>query len=118
MPFIITAEHAASAIAPNVARRKTYAVIPWPMALIARLMQFMPRRPHEAIAARAGCKPWRRGGGGLGPPGSIKSVTRARRRTRMEPGLDRAADLQYGAALTTRGSLPFPAAANDNDTTR
>ena len=56
MPFIMDADRAAAAIAGIVARRKRYAVIPWQMALVARLMHVLPRPLYDAIAARAGRK--------------------------------------------------------------
>lgn len=59
MPFIMDADRAAAAIAGIVARRKSYAVIPWQMALVARLMHVLPRPLYDAIAARAGRKPRR-----------------------------------------------------------
>ena len=54
-----SASKAAAAIAGIVARRKSYAVIPWQMALVARLMYVLPRPLYDAIAARAGRKPRR-----------------------------------------------------------
>jgi len=63
MPFIMDADRAAAAIAGIVARRKSYAVIPWQMALVAGLMYVLPRPLYDTIAARAGRKPRR---GGLG----------------------------------------------------
>ena len=54
-----SASKAAAAIAGIVARRKSYAVIPWQMALVARLMYVLPRPLYDAIAARASRKPRR-----------------------------------------------------------
>jgi short-subunit dehydrogenase len=59
MPFIMDADRAAAAIAGIVARRKSYAVIPWQMALVAGLMYVLPRPLYDTIAARAGRKPRR-----------------------------------------------------------
>jgi short-subunit dehydrogenase len=61
MPFIMTAESAARKIATLIDARKTHAVLPWQMAVIARLMHVLPRWAYDPLAARAGRKP-RRGG--------------------------------------------------------
>jgi len=57
MPFIMSAETAARKIAAIIARQQTYAVIPWQMAIIARLMRVLPRWSYDPLAARAGRKP-------------------------------------------------------------
>lgn len=59
MPFIMTADEAAAKIAAIIARRKTYAVIPWQMAVVARLMHVLPRFIYDPLAARSGRKPRR-----------------------------------------------------------
>ncbi len=59
MPFIMTAETAAAKIATIIARRKTYAVIPWQMAVVARLMHILPRFLYDPLAAKSGRKPRR-----------------------------------------------------------
>jgi len=61
MPFIMTADDAAAKIAAIIAKRKTYAVIPWQMAIVARLMHVMPRMLYDPLAAKAGYKPRRKG---------------------------------------------------------
>lgn len=61
MPFMMTAETAARKIAGIIDARKTYAVLPWQMAVLARLMHVLPRWAYDPLAARAGRKP-RRGG--------------------------------------------------------
>jgi short-subunit dehydrogenase len=60
MPFIISAESAAEKIAAIIARRKTHAVLPWQMAIVARLMHVLPRWIYDPLAARAGYKPRRK----------------------------------------------------------
>jgi short-subunit dehydrogenase len=60
MPFIISAETAAKKIVAVIARRKTFAVLPWPMAIIARLMHVLPRWIYDPLAAKAGYKPRRK----------------------------------------------------------
>lgn len=57
MPFIMTAKTAAEKIAGIIARRKTYAVLPWQMAVVARLMHVLPRFIYDRLAAQAGRKP-------------------------------------------------------------
>ena len=60
MPFIISAETAAEKIVTIIARQKTFAVLPWPMAIIARLMHILPRWIYDPLAARSGYKPRRK----------------------------------------------------------
>ena len=57
MPFIISAEEAARRIARIVARAPRTAVIPWPMAVVARLLRWAPGWLYDALAARAPRKP-------------------------------------------------------------
>jgi short-subunit dehydrogenase len=60
MRFIMTAEAAAKRITAIIARRKAYAVIPWQMAVVARLMHVLPRWIYDPLAAKAGRKPRRK----------------------------------------------------------
>ncbi len=60
MPFIMTAKTAAEKIAAIIAKRKCYAVIPWQMAIVARLMHVLPRFIYDPLAARSGRKPRRK----------------------------------------------------------
>lgn len=59
MPFIMSADTAAAKIAAIVAQRKPYAVIPWQMAVVARLMHVLPRWIYDPLAAKSGRKPRR-----------------------------------------------------------
>jgi len=59
MPFIMSAGTAAAKIATIIARRKPYAVIPWQMAVVARLMHVLPRWIYDPLAAKSGRKPRR-----------------------------------------------------------
>lgn len=59
MPFIMSAEEAAAKITAIIAQRKTYAVIPWQMAIVARLMHVLPRFIFDPLAAKSGRKPRR-----------------------------------------------------------
>lgn len=61
MPFIMTADEAANKIAVIIKKRKTYAVIPWQMAVVARLLHVLPRFLFDPLAARSGRKPRRTG---------------------------------------------------------
>jgi short-subunit dehydrogenase len=59
MPFILTADRAASMIARLIERRRSYAVIPWPMAIVARVLRLMPNPLYDALFAKAPRKPRR-----------------------------------------------------------
>jgi short-subunit dehydrogenase len=61
MPFRMSAEVAAAKIASIVARGKPFSVIPWQMAVVARVMHVLPNCLYDWLAARAPRKP-RRGG--------------------------------------------------------
>jgi NADP-dependent 3-hydroxy acid dehydrogenase YdfG len=57
MPFLISAEDAARRIARIIARAPRTAVIPWPMAAVARLLRWAPDWLYDAFAAHAPRKP-------------------------------------------------------------
>lgn len=57
MPFIITVDEAARRIARAIDARRAYAVIPWPMAIVGRLLALLPNALFDRLAARAGRKP-------------------------------------------------------------
>jgi len=59
MPFMMTAEAAARKIAGIIDARKSHAVLPWQMAVVARLMRLLPRWAYDPLAAGAGRKPRR-----------------------------------------------------------
>lgn len=59
MPFIMTADAAAGKIVSIIERKQTYAVIPWQMAIVARLMHVLPRWLYDPLAAKSGRKPRR-----------------------------------------------------------
>lgn len=42
MPFLIEVEDAACRMARLIARKKAYAILPWPMALVGRVMKLLP----------------------------------------------------------------------------
>lgn len=60
MPFIISAETAAEKIVAVIARRKTHAVMPWQMAIVARLMHVLPRWIYDPLSSKFGYKPRRK----------------------------------------------------------
>ena len=57
MPFILPVDEAARRLARLIERRVGYAVMPWPMAIVARLLQLLPNALFDRIFARAGRKP-------------------------------------------------------------
>ena len=59
MPFILGADDAAARFVRAIDRRARHAVIPWQMAIVARLMALLPPAAYDALAARAGRKPRR-----------------------------------------------------------
>ena len=59
MPFLMSADTAAEKIVSLVARGKTYAVIPWQMAIVARCLHVMPNWLYDRLFALAPRKPRR-----------------------------------------------------------
>jgi len=59
MPFIIPADDAARRFARAIDANKSYAVIPWPMAIVGRILGVLPNWLYDRAAARAGRKPRR-----------------------------------------------------------
>lgn len=57
MPFLISAEEAARRMLRVIDTGRSYAVIPWPMALLAKLLRLMPNPLFDALFAHAGRKP-------------------------------------------------------------
>ena len=57
MPFLIDADHAARLIARAIDARKGYAVIPWQMAIVGRLLTLVPNALYDRAMVRAGRKP-------------------------------------------------------------
>lgn len=57
MPFLLTADVAARRFARAIARGRRAAVIPWPMAIVARVLRWMPDVLYERAFARAPRKP-------------------------------------------------------------
>ncbi|MEY3200689.1 MAG: hypothetical protein RIR70_239 [Pseudomonadota bacterium] len=57
MPFILPADVAARRIARAIDRGASYTVVPWQMAIVARLLRCLPNALFDPIFARAGRKP-------------------------------------------------------------
>ena len=57
MPFLLDADRAAGLIARAVAARRRFYVLPWPMAVVGRLLRWLPRPLYDAAFARAPRKP-------------------------------------------------------------
>ena len=57
MPFKMTAATAATKVAHCIARRRAYAVIPWQMAWVARLLKWLPIPVYDSVFEKAPRKP-------------------------------------------------------------
>ncbi len=57
MPFLMEAAAFARAALDVIERRRRFAIIPWPMAFIARLLRILPIPVYDAWAVRAPRKP-------------------------------------------------------------
>jgi hypothetical protein len=53
MPFLISADDGARCIARAIARKPRLAVIPWQMALVARVLRILPGWLYDRLAAKA-----------------------------------------------------------------
>jgi short-subunit dehydrogenase len=57
MPFLITADRAATLVERAIARRRAFYVFPWPMAVLGRILRSLPRPLYDAIVAGRKRKP-------------------------------------------------------------
>jgi short-subunit dehydrogenase len=57
MPFLLSAERAATLIARAIERRRRFYVLPWQMAWVGRLLRVLPRPLYDRVFARAPRKP-------------------------------------------------------------
>ena len=57
MPFILPVDEAARRIARAIDSGTSYAVIPWQMAIVAKLLRLLPDPLFDALFAKAGRKP-------------------------------------------------------------
>ncbi len=57
MPFLLSADEAAPRFARVIARGTSYAVVPWQMGVVARLLRLLPDAVFDFAFAKAGRKP-------------------------------------------------------------
>lgn len=57
MPFLLPADEAARRIARAIAARRRFAVIPWQMAVVGRILRLLPPALYDRVTARAPRKP-------------------------------------------------------------
>ena len=57
MPFILDADAAVRRMARVIAAGRSYAVVPWQMAIVAKLMRLLPNALFDRLFAHAGRKP-------------------------------------------------------------
>ena len=57
MPFLLSADEAAPRFARVIARGTSYAVVPWQMAIVAKLLRLLPNTLFDSAFAKAGRKP-------------------------------------------------------------
>jgi short-subunit dehydrogenase len=57
MPFLLDADEAARRFSRVIDARKSYAIIPWQMAIVGRLLGVLPNAIYDRLAAKAGRKP-------------------------------------------------------------
>jgi short-subunit dehydrogenase len=57
MPFILPADAAAQRLARVIDAGRSYAVVPWQMAIVAKLLRLLPNALFDAAFAHAGRKP-------------------------------------------------------------
>jgi short-subunit dehydrogenase len=57
MPFLLSADVAAPRIARQIAKGVSFSVVPWQMAVVARLLRWLPNALFDRAFVRAGRKP-------------------------------------------------------------
>ncbi|MFV5212544.1 SDR family oxidoreductase [Azonexus caeni] len=57
MPFLMPADRAAARFARVIAAGKSYAVIPWPMGIVAKLLRLLPNGLYDRLFTNAPRKP-------------------------------------------------------------
>jgi short-subunit dehydrogenase len=60
MPFILPADEAARRLARAIDAGRSYAVVPWQMAIVAKLLRLLPNPLFDLLFSRAGRKPRQR----------------------------------------------------------
>ena len=59
MPFIIGVDDAARRMARVIDARRAFAVVPWPMAIVGRILSMLPNAVFDRVLARRARKPRR-----------------------------------------------------------
>jgi short-subunit dehydrogenase len=59
MPFMMSADAAAAKLAAHIERGRAYAVIPWQMAIVARVLRVLPNWLYDRLFANVPHKPRR-----------------------------------------------------------
>lgn len=59
MPFMLDVDDAASRMAKIIARQRSFAVVPWQMGLIGRILKLLPNTLYDRLFAKAPHKPRR-----------------------------------------------------------
>jgi short-subunit dehydrogenase len=57
MPFLMPVDKAVASMARHIERGSRFAVMPWPMGVVAAVMKWLPRPLYDFLFARAGRKP-------------------------------------------------------------
>jgi len=57
MPFLMPLDKAVASMARHIERGSRFAVMPWPMGIVAALLKILPRPLYDLLFARAGRKP-------------------------------------------------------------
>jgi short-subunit dehydrogenase len=57
MPFLLAAPEAARRFARAIERGASYAVIPWQMGVVAKLLRLLPNAAYDRLFAKAPRKP-------------------------------------------------------------
>ena len=57
MPFLLTAEEGARRIARAIAAKKAFAIVPWQMGVVGRVLRRLPIPIYDFVLSRAPRKP-------------------------------------------------------------
>lgn len=57
MPFLMPVEKAVNSMARHIEKGSRFAVMPWPMGVVAAALKWLPRPLYDLLFARAGRKP-------------------------------------------------------------
>lgn len=57
MPFLMPVDKAVASMARHIDNGSRFAVMPWPMGIVAAVMKWLPRPVYDRLFARAGRKP-------------------------------------------------------------